>query len=94
MRLSILATLATAAAASKAGKRGFVADGCTGLSCKDPALLSAADWYYDYNPSDPYSGAEVGAQARFSPMYWCISNATVPAGVNKTYFMGCVASAL
>ena len=74
--------------ASKAGKRGYVADGCTGPTCQDPALLTAADWYYDYNPSDPYGGNEPGAQTRFSPMYWCISTDPVPSNVNKTYFMG------
>lgn len=88
VRAFAVASTLLAVAASRAGKRGYVADGCTGPNCKDPSLLTAADWYYDYNPADPYGGTEPGAAARFSPMYWCLSNATVPSYVNKTYFLG------
>ena len=59
-----LAASASAAAAGKLAKRGWVADGCTGSSCADPALLGALGWYYAYNPTGallPRRAAQAGA---------------------------------
>jgi len=47
--LLAVAALAALASSSKAGKRGYVADGCTGASCQDLKLLASVDWYYAYN---------------------------------------------
>ena len=69
------------------GKRGFVADGCTGAACSDFSLLTAASWYYAYNPSDPYAP---NGSPLFVPMHWCtknLANATIPASVNSTFLL-------
>jgi hypothetical protein len=88
IRGSIAAAAAAAAAllasASPSPKRGFVGDG--GLN-GTVAALSGASWYYAYNTYDPYN-ADGGPHSMFVPMYWCFSNASVPPGVNLSYFMG------
>lgn len=54
--LPAAAVLIATAAAAASEKRGFVADGCAGGGCEDRTLLSAASWYYDYNPGERRSG--------------------------------------
>lgn len=79
--------------AAGSAKRGFVADGCTGPSCQDVALLGdSIGWYYAYNPQDPYasSSGSGGFPELFVPMHWCFTglNASLPSGVNSTYLLG------
>jgi len=70
-------------------KRGFVADGCMGPTCTDVELLNPG-WYYDYNPQDRFANEDNsgGYPALFTPMHWCISNATLPAAVNHSFLLG------
>ena len=91
LRLAVLAALCVLVSAQVArdgsGKRGFVADGCSGAACADFSLLSRASFYYDYNPSDPYAP---NGSPLFVPMHWCtkgLANATIPASVNATFLL-------
>ena len=81
-------------------KRGFVADDAAVFnSCDTPLLLNTSGWYYCYNQANPYrkSGftgdcarANATNQHKFVGMNWCLSsvNASVPADVDSTYWMG------
>ena len=74
-QLGLIITLSafSCAAAQVKPKRGVVADGCTGASCPDGALLSNLGWYYDYNSADPWYGSKVSDESmKFVPMHWCI----------------------
>ena len=84
-RLLVAAAAAAAAAtAAPSPKRGFVGDG--GLNGTVEAL-SAASWFYAYNPTDPFAAGDA-PHSQFVPMYWCFSDAPTPPGTNLTHFMG------
>ena len=89
--LTLLSLLSFALGGSPNPKRGFVGDGCKGAACQDVALLTAAGWYYAYNPGDPFvSPGTNNAHPQFTPMHWCLSglNASLPPGVNSTFLLG------
>lgn len=45
---AIIVVAVSCTSAALNAKRGFVADGCVGASCKDIELLSNIGWYYAY----------------------------------------------
>jgi hypothetical protein len=94
LALSLSLTLASTGASALSPKRGYVADGCTGMSCTDFSLLTGASWRYDYNYGDPNCGLSSSCPAAiansFVPMAWCLNDvsATIPPYVNTSHALG------
>lgn len=88
--LAFCAICLVAGASAASSKRGFVADGgASGLTCRDPDLLSGTSWFYGYNPASPYAGCSHEYRQRFYPMFWCLKSLhqEVPKNVSTATIM-------